>query len=102
VSGETLRLFVFQTCAYFAGIEIFTQFSGSKLNNAGCLSYYTDMNALITHLLSPAYIDGGSGSMLLQMVLAGVFASLYALKGFWFRLKSGVVLSRAVKKSNTD
>ncbi len=43
------------------------------------------MNSLIQPHL--AYIDGGAGSMLLQMALAGVFASLYAIKGFWGRLK---------------
>ena len=47
----------------------------------------------LTHL---AYIDGGAGSMLLQMALAGVFASLYAIKGFWGRIKA--VASRQTRE----
>jgi len=43
---------------------------------------------LIQNLNHLAYIDGGAGSMLLQMALAGLFASLYAIKGFWGRIKS--------------
>jgi|GEM_PF-6835779 len=45
------------------------------------------MNSLFQNLPHVAYIDGGSGSMILQVALAGVFASLYAIKGFWGRLK---------------
>lgn len=33
-----------------------------------------------------AYIDLGSGSFLLQMLLATMFASLFAIKVFWQRL----------------
>ena len=35
-----------------------------------------------------AYIDPGSGSFLLQMLLASIFASLFALKVFWHRFTS--------------
>jgi hypothetical protein len=34
-----------------------------------------------------AYIDPGTGSYLLQILLAGVFASLLALRIFWRKVK---------------
>lgn len=33
-----------------------------------------------------AYIDLGSGSYMIQMILASVFASLFGIKVFWHRL----------------
>ena len=33
-----------------------------------------------------AYIDLGSGSFIIQMLLAGVFASLFMIKVFWRRM----------------
>lgn len=47
---------------------------------------------LFQNLNHLAYIDGGAGSMLLQMALAGLFASLYAIKGFLGRLKAVATL----------
>ena len=37
-----------------------------------------------------AYIDPGSVSFLIQMLLAFLFASLFGLKMFWHRLTGGV------------
>jgi uncharacterized membrane protein YciS (DUF1049 family) len=37
-----------------------------------------------------AYIDLGTGSFLLQMLLATVFASLFTIKIFWKRLTSRI------------
>jgi hypothetical protein len=34
-----------------------------------------------------AYIDGGSGSMLLQMMLATLFGALFVIKSAWSSLK---------------
>ena len=34
-----------------------------------------------------AYIDAGTGSLILQVLLAGLFGSLFALKVFWRRVK---------------
>jgi hypothetical protein len=34
----------------------------------------------------PAYIDPGSGSFLLQILLAFLFGSLFLMKGFWKRI----------------
>jgi hypothetical protein len=40
-----------------------------------------------------AYLDPGSGSFALQLLLAGALTSLYALKHYWTRVKA--VLARA-------
>jgi hypothetical protein len=37
-----------------------------------------------------AYIDAGTGSFLIQAMLASLFASLFAIKVFWHRLTTGV------------
>jgi hypothetical protein len=34
-----------------------------------------------------AYIDPGTGSLVLQMVIAGIFSGLFAIKMFWARIK---------------
>ena len=46
-----------------------------------------------------AYIDAGTGSFLIQALLASLFASLFAIKMFWHRLTTGVsvVLARMAK-----
>jgi fumarate reductase subunit C len=43
-----------------------------------------------------AYIDFGSGSMILQVMLATLFASLFTLKVFWRRMTAS--LSKIFKK----
>ena len=35
-----------------------------------------------------AYLDPGTGSYVLQMVLAGIAAALFAVKLFWVRIKA--------------
>lgn len=52
-----------------------------------------------------AYIDLGTGSFLLQMLLATVFASLFTIKVFWSRLTKKVsqFFSRtSTKKADVD
>ncbi len=34
------------------------------------------------------YIDPGSGSYLVQMIIAGVLAALFYFKNLWFKIKS--------------
>ena len=47
-----------------------------------------------------AYIDLGTGSFLLQMLLATVFASLFTIKVFWSRLTKRV--SQFISRSNKE
>ena len=35
-----------------------------------------------------AYIDPGAGSLLIQMLVAGVMGAIFTIKMYWFRLKS--------------
>lgn len=43
-----------------------------------------------------AYLDPGTGSYILQMVIAGILGALFAIKLFWLRIKGffGRVFSR--------
>ena len=61
---------------------------------------------MVTTEQAHAYIDLGSGSFMLQMLLAGVFASLFAIKVAWHRLTDQVsrfvTRFRATKTSNVE
>ena len=51
-----------------------------------------------------AYIDIGSGTMILQALLAGLFGSLFALKVFWARVTApiGKLVARFKSTEKTD
>jgi len=34
-----------------------------------------------------AYLDPGTGSLLLQMLIAGIIGAMYTIKLYWYRLK---------------
>ena len=48
---------------------------------------------------SYAYLDPGTGSMLLQVILGGVAAVAVAIKLFWYKIRAAVGLS---KKSDVE
>ena len=45
------------------------------------------------------YIDPGSGSYLVQMIIASVLAGMFYIKGIWWKIKSRFVKN---KKSQSD
>ena len=49
----------------------------------------------IPHLLAPltrasAYLDPGSGSFILQLILASAVGVMFALRSYWSRIANGV------------
>jgi hypothetical protein len=46
------------------------------------------------------YIDPGSGSYLLQMIIAGVLAGLFYFKNLWWKIKSFFIMNK--KEDTTD
>ena len=73
--------------------------------------FFIDAIVLMTFLqliLTPrvfAYIDLGTGSYLLQMLMAGLFGSLFAMKASWRHIKSYVVRwfsGRSPEKDEND
>lgn len=50
---------------------------------------------------SYGYIDPGTGSYFLQMLIAGILGGLFAIKMFWGRIKA-FFLRILGKKKNTD
>jgi hypothetical protein len=50
------------------------------------------------------YIDPGSGSYLVQMIIAGVLAGLFYFKNLWIRVKSffGKIFSKGQKDEITE
>ena len=47
-----------------------------------------------------AYIDPGTGSVIVQMIIGGLVGVGIAVKVFWFRIKTA--LSPGFKKNNSD
>ena len=47
-----------------------------------------------------AYIDPGTGSVIIQMIIGGLVGTGIAVKVFWYRIKSA--LSPSFKKNNSD
>ena len=50
------------------------------------------LSVLVSPIASnpPAYLDPGSGSFLLQLLLAGILGGLFAVRAFWGRLKNKI------------
>ena len=71
----------------------------SKLKIANVLSLSLLCIVLSTDI-SFAYIDPGSGSMLLQVLIASILGILTVIKIYWARLKSG--FSRNSEKTNSE
>lgn len=56
------------------------------------LSYLQIMNATASTFWAPEiYLDPGSGSYLLQLLIAGVMGALLMLRVYWSRVKSFVM-----------
>ncbi len=80
------------------------------LRGVGTGGGFTELNrfdlglAVLLLLLVPvdalAYLDPGSGSMLLQLVLAGLFSALFFLKSSFRRIRSS--LARLFRRSPPD
>ena len=47
-----------------------------------------------------AYIDPGTGSVIIQMIIGGLVGTGIAVKVFWYRIKSA--LSPSFKRNNDD
>lgn len=48
------------------------------------------------------YIDPGSGSYLVQMIIAGVLASLFYFKNLWRKIKSFFTKNKKEDPSDND
>jgi hypothetical protein len=48
-----------------------------------------------------AYLDAGTGSLILQVALAGILTALYTAKVYWQQLKI-FVAKRVLRKNGTD
>ncbi len=50
----------------------------------------------------PAYLDPGSGSFLLQLLVAGILGGLFAMRAFWGRLKNRILREREAREDETE
>lgn len=63
------------------------------------ISHFLLLDSSMNHFL--AYIDGGTGSMVLQAAIAGVLSAAYVAKTRWAQLKA-FVSARTNKPSTVD
>ena len=49
-----------------------------------------------------AYIDPGSGSLILQGIIAGIAMGLYTIKLYWYKFKSLFSKSKESEKNDLD
>jgi hypothetical protein len=48
------------------------------------------------------YIDPGSGSYLVQMIIASVLAGVFYIKGIWWKIKSHFMKNKKELPENDD
>jgi hypothetical protein len=56
------------------------------------------LSALLIQSKAYAYLDMGTGSYIIQAVLAGVFTGIYFIKAYWLKLK--MLFSSLTKKKD--
>lgn len=69
-----------------------------KIKGVIMLSIHKTLRNIVVSLLliiafpcfAYAYLDPGTGSYILQILIAAFFAGLYALKRYWYQVKSFV------------
>jgi hypothetical protein len=72
----------------------------SSILNSLCLAL---LLVLVTAVRAHAYVDPGTGSYLLQILIAGLLGAAFALKLYWTRVKgflSGSVFGRNKRKDD--
>lgn len=73
---------------------------------ASILSLTFKIVTLSLILSSPAYayLDPGTGSMIIQMAIAGIVSALFTIKMYWYRIKAAVykIMGKEVEALNLD
>ncbi|RLC57799.1 MAG: hypothetical protein DRI30_03640 [Chloroflexi bacterium] len=54
------------------------------------LTFFLALTGLTYSQSAAAYLDPGAGSLMLQMLVAGILGGLYTIKLYWYRLKAYV------------
>ena len=65
------------------------------------------MHSQLIHLLAPllrpvAYLDPGSGSFLIQLLLAGIVGAGFIIKVYWKKIKGLFTRSTPKKEDDTE
>jgi len=66
------------------------------------LSFFALMFALITAPPAHAYLDPGSGSFIIQILLAGLMGAALMTKIYWARIKSFFGIQSAEEEDEDD
>jgi hypothetical protein len=62
--------------------------------------YFPELNLIASLLRTQAYLDPGSGSFLIQLLIAGVVGAGFLIKAYWKKIKG--LFNRSEAKEEDD
>jgi hypothetical protein len=62
--------------------------------------YFPELNLIVSLLRTQAYLDPGSGSFLIQLLIAGVVGAGFLIKAYWKKIKG--LFNRSEAKEEDD
>ena len=81
---------------------VFYSLSGERRSSSISLSIFVVLSILCVPSKAYAYIDPGTGSMILQSLIAGLMGVLFTIKIYWTRIKNFLFRLKIDQKKNPD
>ena len=81
---------------------VFYSLSGERRSSSISLSIFVVLSILCIPSKAYAYIDPGTGSMILQGLIAGLMGVLFTIKIYWTRIKNFLFRLKIDQKKNPD
>ena len=81
---------------------VFYSLSGERRSSSISLSIFVVLSILCAPSKAYAYIDPGTGSMILQSLIAGLMGVLFTIKIYWTRIKNFLFRLKIDQKKNPD
>ena len=75
---------------------------GERLSSSVSLSIFVALSILCIPSKAYAYIDPGTGNMILQGLIAGLMGVLFTIKIYWTRIKNFLFRLKTDEKKNPD
>ena len=94
------RLFGCATKSFCA--LVFYSLCGERRSSSISLSIFVALLILCVPSKAYAYIDPGTGSMILQGLIAGLMGVLFTIKTYWTRINSFLFRPKIDKKKKPD
>ena len=72
--------------------------NSEPLNFFGVSAFMSVLHGIASLHVGPAYLDGGTGSMLIQAAIAGVLSGAFIVKTRWAQFKA--LIASKIKRSD--